>query len=139
MSRHWAFNTAEMRTVLKDTLSYHLQVIGLTETHVTDKLSFSGIHGYSNFSGTGIAIKRTLSPHFKHIPDRISTASFKVNDKHKGHVIVAYAPTRSWSLKEPQIHEGFYNELERVTSNYAKNKHLLLILGNFKALVTKCT
>ena len=37
------------------------------------------------------------------------------------------------SQKEPHIREDSYNKLEKVTWKHAKNKHLLLILGDFNA------
>ena len=123
-------------------------MIGLTETHVIDKgtkiftvkknntnptyeLFFSGIKDHNTYTGTGKAVQSDFCPRFKRITDRISTASFQLKDKHEAHVIVAYAPTHAQSQKEHQIREDFYNELEKVTSKHAKNKHLLLILGDF--------
>ena len=51
----------------------------------------------------------------------------------KVNVIVIYAQTHSWSLKEPPIYEYFYNKFHRVISKHPKNKNLLLILSDFNA------
>ena len=135
---------------LEDALNYDLHIIGLTETHVIDEgtktfivkknntnraceLFVSGIKDHNTYTGTAIVIQSDFRPRFKRITDRISTASFQLNNKHEAHVIVTNAPTHARSKKEPQIREDFYNELEKVTSKHAKNKHLLLILGDFNA------
>ena len=102
-------------------------------TSQTYKLFFSEIKNQNTYSDAGIAIESDFRPCFKQITDIISTASFQLNDQHKAHVIVVYAATHAWSQKEPQIREDFYNKLEKVTSKHAKNKHLLLILGDFSA------
>ena len=51
----------------------------------------------------------------------------------KVNVIVIYAQTHSWSLKEPPIYEYFYNKFHRVISKHPKNENLLLILSDFNA------
>ena len=106
--------------ILEDALNYDLQVIGLTETHVIDEgtktfivkknntnrtyeLFVSGIKEHNTYTGTGIAIQSDFRPCFKRITDRISTASFQLNNKYEAHVIVTNAPTHARSQKEPQI------------------------------------
>ena len=126
----------KQRIILEDAFKYDLQVTGLTVTHVIDEsakaftmkkdntnrtyeLFFSGIKKQNTYSATGIAIESDFRPRFKQITDRIPTASFQINDKHKAHFIVAYTPTHARSQKEPQIRQDFYNELEKVTSKHA--------------------
>ena len=37
------------------------------------------------------------------------------------------------SEKDPQIREDFYDELDKITLQYKKDKHFLLVLGDFNA------
>ena len=123
------------RIILEDALNYDLQVTGLTVTHIIDEgakaftvkkdntnqtyeIFFSGIKNQNTYSGTGLAIESDFRPCFKWITDRIATASFQLNDKHKAHFIVAYTPTHAWSQEERHIREDFYNQLEKVTSKH---------------------
>ena len=142
---------SKQQTILEDALGCDLQVIGLTETHVIDeltttitvkrtntikrtyKLFFGGIKDKNTFSGTGIAIESSLRPRFKRIKDRIVTASFQLDETRKANVIVAYAPTLSRSEKDPQLREVFYSEQEKITSQHVKDKHFLLVMGDFNA------
>ena len=52
-------------------------------TNRTYELFSSGIKNHNTYSGTGIAIQSDFRPCFKQITDRISTASFQLNDKTK--------------------------------------------------------
>ena len=134
----------------EDTLRYDLQILGLTETHVKDEtietikikhggknrsynVYFSGIEGNNTFSGTGIIVEESLKPHFKRISDKISSATIKLDNKHNLNIVTAYAPTLEKSEKDPQIRDDFYSDLDKVTSQHKKNKHLLLVLGDFNA------
>ena len=128
-----------------------MQVLGLTESHVKEEITtthtvkrnnnakrtyelfFGGIKGNNTFSGAGIAIESSLRPRFKRVTDRIVTASFQLDQTHQANVIVAYAPTLARSEKEPQICEDFYSELEKITLKHVKDKHLLLVIGDFNA------
>ena len=138
------------KSLYEDTLRYDLQVLGLTETHAKDettktikikhggknrsyKVYFSGIKGNNTFSGTGIIVEESLKPHFKRISDRISSATIKLDNNHHLNIVTAYAPTLEKSEKEPQIREDFYNDLDKITSQHKKDKHLLLVLGDFNA------
>ena len=142
---------SKQRNIIDDAFKYNLQILGLTETHVKDegtttinakrdnKISrtyqvfFSGIEDTNTFSGTGIAIEDSLHPRFKRISDPIATANCKLDEKHHVNIIVAYAPTLIKSEKDSQIRKNFYCQLEQVTSKQRKNKHLLLVLGDFNA------
>ena len=94
---------------------------------------YSGIKGKITFSGTGIIIENTLQPRFKRISDRISTASVKIDNNHYANIIVAYAPTLTRSEDEPQLREEFYNQLDKLSTKHKKNKHVLIVLGDFNA------
>ena len=142
---------SKQRNIIDDAFKYNLQILGLTETHVKDEgtttinvkrdnrisrtyqVFFSGIEDTNTFSGTGIAIEDSLHPRFKRISDHIATANCKLDEKHHVNIIVAYAPTLIKSEKDPQIRKNFYCQLEQVTSKQRKNKHLLLVLGDFNA------
>ena len=60
-------------------------------------------------------------------------ATIKLNNDHHLNIVTAYAPTLDKSEKDPQIREEFYNELDKVTCQHKKDKHLLLVVGDFNA------
>ena len=62
-----------------------------------------------------------------------TTAVIQTDDKHFMNIIVAYAPTLVKSEKEPQLREDFYDVLNKLTNDQKKNKHFLLVLGDFNA------
>ena len=141
---------ATQKFIFEDTIRYDLQVLGLTETHVKEdttksikiqhggktrsyKAYFSGITGNNELSGTGITVEESLKPSFKRISDKISLATIKLNNYHHLSIVTAYVPTLDKSEKDPQFREEFYNELDKVTCQHKKDKHLLLVLGDFNA------
>ena len=77
-----------------------------------------------------MAIENSIYPRFKWISDRIRTANCKVDRKHHLRIIVAYAPILIGSEKNSKY---FYRNLDQITSKHNKDKHLLLVLGDFNA------
>ena len=140
----------KQQCIIEDMAKYDLQILALTETHILEedvssvvakhgsterryKVYHGGIQGKNKHTGTGFVIEESLNPRFKRVTDRISTVSFLLNKDHFVNIIAAYAPTQTKSEENPQVCENFYNELDRLTSVHKKDKHLLLILGDFNA------
>ena len=134
----------------EDALKYDLYILALTETHIKkeestritvsndrNRKTYSVYHGRikgeNPYAGAGLIIEESLQPHFTRISDRIVKANFKINKDHQVNVIVAYAPTLIKSEKDPQIREDFYDELNKITLQYKKDKHVLLVLRDFNA------
>ncbi len=99
----------------------------------TYKIYFGGIQDNNTYSGTGKMIEESLKPKFKRVSDRITTTQFQVNKDHIANVIVPYAPTIIKSKKDTQVREKFYNELDKITAQHRKDKHLLIVLGDLNA------
>lgn len=47
--------------------------------------------------------------------------------------IVAYAPTLTINKKDPKCRDGFFDQLDHLTTKHEKDKHLLLVLEDFNA------
>ena len=97
----------KIETIAKDSSSYNIQVLGITETHIREEVTKTvnvesgkyifyngGINGENVYSGVGILIEENLVSRFKRITDRICTCEIDLDEENrKIFSIVAYAPT----------------------------------------------
>ena len=67
------------------------------------------------------------------INDRVSTAKIQLNDDHYATITVTYASTLGKSEQSPSTSEGFYDQLNSLTSEHKNNNHLLLVIGDFNS------
>ena len=136
--------------IYKDALKYDLQIFGLTETHVAQEdimmikvrhqikqwryeIYYGEIQGTNQYTGTGFLIEESLNPRFKWIRDRISNANIHLNDDQYVTVIIAYAPNSRKSEQNPSIKRKCYDQLNSPTSEHKNNKHLILVISDFKS------
>ena len=85
-------------SILEDAINYNLQVIGITETHLTEECTktiavkknnnissrtyeifFGGIEGQNIFSGTGIAIESSLNKVERVMPEMLEEEGLYIN------------------------------------------------------------
>ncbi len=129
--------------IVEDCVQNDLQVLGITETHITDNnlqnYSING-KGYlmyvsgekeKKYEGVGIVVKQELNPIFKEISSRIYQCEIKLKDR-KLVIIVAYAPTLKVSESNTDKRDQFYEELECTIKKVSK-RNALAVIGDFNA------
>ena len=145
-------NKEEKEALCKDIGKYKLQVLGFTESHIagaenvedinikidnkTSKYKYyeAGIQGKNTFSGVGCIIDADFEPKFQRITDRICIAETKIpQTKKRMTVITAYAPTMKASEEDPSKREAFYSEINKLLKKEKKNKHMVVLIGDFNA------
>ena len=137
----------QQQTLGRDALSYDIQVLGLSETHLAGEgleeisvsvnnqqrkyiLFYTGSVNKS-FHGVGLLVQKDLNPSFKRISDRICYVNIKLSTRWL-HVISAYAPTLAVSEKHPEQRDAFYEQLDSTVSNFSK-RDLVVVVGDFNA------
>ena len=135
-----------------DLHTYKLHILTVQETHLrgTDQIQLPAPNNTnfrnnterytlyhtgpenSSHHGVGIIVRNDCNAHFNRINDRICTLTVDLEqltgkDKNrKLTVISAYAPTLTNSIKNPELAEEFYNNLE-ITINSIPKRNLIFI------------
>ena len=139
----------EKDTLIRDAMSYKMDVVILAETHISDeetqldmkiKDENNRIHEYTLYStnkgtvkthGAGLLIRKELQPKITRISDRICKAEIQLKD-HKVMVIAIYAHTLQKSEKYPTEREDFYETIEKIIDKIPA-RDVIILAGDFNA------
>ena len=140
---------AEQKTLVKDALTYNLDIITLAETHIGDQhfleelkeqnkdgsikeyVIFSTSKENSHLHGTGLLVKKNLKPVFERINNRICKAVIKLRD-HRATIISAYAHTLKVSEGNPELRGELYETIESIIDKTPK-RDAIILAGDFNA------